>query len=235
MQKISLRSRICCGALVVLVLVGCDSSTTQSTGTNESASGKSTSRRSRKTRRKKPQIKVPQDAYADMTAALNAAANAREKGNSEIQQRAEIWLQQQGTGILPALATILHDPQADLARRITACRVLAALGKAARGELLKAMTSKERLVKIAATERISLIQPADDETVQALVQLLDNEDSACRRIAIQSLRRIGTRARSAIPPLQAIASESNDESIRGEALKALKEIDPRHTLSGLRE
>ena len=233
MQKLSLRSWIWCGALVVLI--GCDSSTTPSTGTNEAASGKSTSRRSRKTIRQKPRIKVPQDAYADMTAALGAAAEAREKGDSEIQQRAEIWLQQQGTGILPALATILHDPQADLARRLTACRVLAALGKVARGELLKAMNSKERLVKIAATERISLIQPADEATVQALVQLLDNADSACRRIAIQSLRRIGTQARSAIPPLQASASESNDESIRGEALKALKAIDPRQTLSGLRE
>ena len=235
MQKLLSRSWIWCGALVVLVLVGCDSSMTPSTGTNEAASGKSNSRLSRKTMRKKPQIKVPQDAYADMTAALNAAAEAREKGDSEIQQRAEIWLQQQGTGILPALATTLHDPQADLAQRITACRVLAALGKAARGEILKAMSCKERLVKIAATERISLIQPADEATVQALVQLLDNADSACRRIAIQSLRRIGPQARSAVAPLQAIASESNDESIRGEALKALKAIDPRQTLSGLRE
>ena len=220
---------------MVLALVGCDSSTPSSTGTNKTASSKSTSRRSRKTVRKKPQIKVPQDAYADMTAALSAAANAREKGDSEIQQRAEIWLQQQGTGILPALATTLHDPQTDLARRITACRVLSALGKAARGELLKAMSSKERLVKIAAAERISLIQPADEATVQALVQLLDNADATCRRIAIQSLRRIGTQARSAVAPLQAIASKSNDESIRGEALRALKAIDPRQTLSGLRD
>ena len=170
-----------------------------------------------------------------MTAALDAAAEAREQGDNRIQQRAETWLQQQGTGILPALATVLHDPQADIARRITACRVLAALGKAARGELLKAIASKERLLKIAATERISLIQPADKATVQALIQLLEDPDTACRRIAIQSLRRIGTQARSAIPPLAAIANESEDESIRGEAVKALKEIDPRHTLSGLRE
>ncbi|MFP6620927.1 MAG: HEAT repeat domain-containing protein [Pirellulaceae bacterium] len=170
-----------------------------------------------------------------MTAALDSAAKAREQGDHQVQQRAEIWLQQQGTEILPALATVLHDPQADIARRITACRVLAALGKAARGELLKALASKDRLVKLAATERISLIQPADKATVQALIQLLEDPDPPCRRIAIQSLRRIGTQARSAIPPLAAIANESEDESIRGEAVKALKEIDPRHTLSRLRE
>ncbi|MDE0735899.1 MAG: HEAT repeat domain-containing protein [Pirellulaceae bacterium] len=235
MKKTSLCSRTWCSALALLVLVGCNSSTTNSTATNKAASGKSASRRSQKTLRKKPRITVPQDAYADVTAALDAAAKAREQGDNRVQQRAETWLQQQGTGILPALATVLHDPQADIARRITACRVLAALGKAARGELLKAIASKERLLKIAATERISLIQPADKATVQALIQLLEDPDTACRRIAIQSLRRIGTQARSAIPPLAAIANESEDESIRGEAVKALKEIDPRHTLSGLRE
>ena len=234
MQQISPCKLTLGSILTLLVLVGCNPANTESNN-NKASSSKNASRAARRKVVKKPRITVPQDAYADVTAALDAAAQAREQDDNQVQQRAETWLQQQGTEILPTLATVLHDPQDEIARRITACRVLAALGKAARGELLKAIASEERLIKIAATERISLIKPADKATVQKLVQLLDDQDPACRRIAIQSLRRIGTQARSAIPSLEAIANASEDESIRGEALKALKEIDPRHTLSGLRE
>ena len=115
------------------------------------------------------------------------------------------------------------------------CRALAALGPPARADLLKAISSDQRSLRIAATERISLIRPSNKQTVERLVQLLDDEDQQWRRIAIQSLRRIGTSARLAIPKLDSLANEAKDEIIRAESLKALKTIDPRHTLSELRD
>ena len=159
---------------------------------------------------------------------------AKEHADNKAAQRAEIWLKQQGSGSIPALAIILHDQDAELPRRITACRALAALGPPARADLLKAISSDQRLLRIAATERISLIRPTDKQTVERLVQLLDDQDQQWRKIAIQSLRRIGTSARQAIPKLDALANQAEDEIIRAEALKALKAINPRHTLSDLR-
>ena len=231
MPKQQLFSFLGCSALLVLLVIGCS---TESSTTTEKGSSK-TSTRSKKPRRRQPVIKVPQDAYSDLEAAISAATTAREKADDKAAQRAEIWLKQQGPGSIPSLSTILHNQDAELARRITACRSLAALGPPARTEVLKAISSDQRSLRIAATERISLIRPSDKQTVERLVQLLDNEDQQWRKIAIQSLRRIGPSARQAIPKLDALANEPKDEIIRAEALKALKVIDPRHTLSELRD
>jgi len=230
MPKQQLFSFLGCSALLVLMVIGCS---TEPSATTDKSSSK-TSTRSKKPRRR-PVIKVPQDAYSDLEAAISAATTAREKADDKAAQRAEIWLKQQGPGSIPSLSTILHNQDAELARRITACRSLAALGPPARTEVLKAISSDQRSLRIAATERISLIRPSDKQTVERLVQLLDNEDQQWRKIAIQSLRRIGPSARLAIPKLDTLANEPKDEIIRAEALKALKVIDPRHTLSELRD
>ena len=230
MSKQSLFSFLCASALLIPLVSGC--STEPSAKTDKGSSQAST--RAKKPRRRQPVIKVPQDAYSDLDAAINAAMAAKEQADDKAAQRAEIWLKQQGSGSIPALATILHDTDAELPRRITACRALAALGPPARADLLKAISSDQRLLRIAATERISLIRPTDKQTVERLVQLLDDQDQQWRKIAIQSLRRIGTSARQAIPKLDALANQAEDEIIRAEALKALKAINPRHTLSDLR-
>lgn len=214
--------------LVLLVTAGCTDQATD----NESST--TTSRQERKPARQKPAITVPQNAYSDVEAALNAAIAAKQQDDDKALLRVETWLQQQGTTVIPALTTVLHDENAEVSRRIIACRSLATLGSPARDELLKMTSSKQPRLRITAIERISLIRPADEQTVQRLIELLDDQDYQCRRIAIQSLRRIGSRARSAIPKLQQLANQSDDDLISGEARKALKEIDPRHTLSGLR-
>ena len=231
MSKQQLFSFLSCSTLLILLVIGC--STEPSTTTGKGSSKAST--QAKKPRRRRPVIKVPQDAYSDLDAAINSAVAAKAQGDNKAAQRAEIWLKQQGSGSIPALATILHDQDAELPRRITACRALAALGPPARADVLKAISSDQRSLRIAATERISLIRPSDKQTVERLVQLLDDQDQQWRKIAIQSLRRIGTSARQAIPKLDTLANESEDEIIRAEALKALKTIDPRHTLSDLRD
>jgi hypothetical protein len=230
MSKQQLLSFFAFPALFILLVTGCNSESSKKPG-KESAK---TASRAKKPRRRQPVIKVPQDAYSDLEAALTAATTAREKADDKAAQRAEIWLKQQGSRSIPALSNVLHNQDAELARRITACRALAALGPPARADLLKAISSDQRSLRIAATERISLIRPADKQTVEKLVELIDSDDQQWRRIAIQSLRRIGTSARMAIPKLDSLANESKDEIIRAEALKALKIIDPRHTLSELR-
>ena len=230
MPKQQLFSFLSCSALLILLVIGCSS---EPAATTDKGSSK-TSTRSKKPRRRRPVIKVPQDAYSNLEAAVSEATTARAKADDKAAQRAEIWLKQQGPGSIPELSTILHNQDAELPRRITACRALAALGPPARADLLKALSSDQRSLRIAATERISLIRPSDKQTVEQLVQLLDNEDQQWRKIAIQSLRRIGPPARQAIPKLDALANEPKDEIIRAEALKALKIIDPRHTLSNLR-
>jgi hypothetical protein len=230
MSKQSLFSFLCASALLIPLVSGCSSEPSAKTDNGSSKA----SRRSKKPRLRQPVIKVPQDAYSDLDAAINAALAAKEQADDKAAQRAEIWLKQQGSSSIPALATILHDTDAALPRRVTACRALAALGPLARADLLKAISSDQRLLRIAATERISLIRPTDKQTVERLVQLLDDQDQQWRKIAIQSLRRIGTSARQAIPKLDALANQAGDEIIRAEALKALKAIDPRHTLSDLR-
>ena len=218
-----------------LVIGGCSVEKGESKANRDTRPPATGAANPRKSATRKPTTRIPQDAYAEVSVAIKAAATARETGNHENQERAETWLQQQGADIVATLATTLHDTQAEVPQRITACRVLAALGEAGRADVLKAMTSPERLIKIAATERISLIRPATGKTVQALVLRLKEKDRDCQRIAIQSLRRIGTPAKKAIPALESIVNQSQDEALQAEALKALKIIDPRHTLSRLRE
>ena len=229
MSKQQLLSFFAFPALCILLVTGCNSESSKKTGKESTK----TASRAKKPKRRQPVIKVPQDAYSDLEAALNAATTAREKADDKAAQRAEIWLKQQGSGSIPALSTILHNQDAELPRRLAACRALAALGPPARAVLLKAISSDQRSLRIAATERISLIRPADKQTVEKLVELIDSDDQQWRRIAIQSLRRIGPSARMAIPKLDSLANGSKDEIIRAEALKALKIINPRHTLSEL--
>jgi HEAT repeat protein len=60
------------------------------------------------------------------------------------------------------------------------------------------------------------------------MELLDaKEDPDLRRSAVGSLGRIGKPAQRAAPKLQEILNSDADESLRGAAKTALKQIDPR--------
>ena len=224
-------TRWCWTLLVLLGAAGCTTETVE----QESSSSTKSSQQTKKRAGQKPAIKVPQNAYANVEAALETAVTAKEEGNVKVLIRAETWMKQQGAKIIPALTAILDDQNAEVPRRTTACRALASLGTAARAPVLKATSSEERRLRFTAIERISLIKPADEPTVQRLIELLEDPDEQCQQIVIQSLKRIGSPARSAVPKLEEFANESTNEIMRGEAVKALKAIEPRTTLSNLRD
>ena len=220
--------------LLLIFLVGCGGQ----------ASGKSAKKTSKKAAPKKPvetfvppppPPKVDQNAFADVDDAMakveELVKNQDEKTGQEM-LKVEAWLLMQGDKIAAELAAKVKDTAGPLATRITACRVLMRLGPAsATTVLMEATASEPREVRVKAIECLGRLKPSSKEIVEKIISLIDDKDYEQRKAAIGALASIGKPAAAAKDRLQAILNDvKEDETIRGLAKKALKEVDPRKGL-----
>jgi HEAT repeat protein len=89
---------------------------------------------------------------------------------------------------------------------------------------LAGLKSKAARVRKAALRLLPYVTPDLDLLVSLLIDLLEDSSLGVRSGALTELYLLGTKARAAIPALEKIAKEDEDEDMRGAAVRALKDI-----------
>lgn len=177
---------------------------------------------------------VKQSDFASVEDALGRVPELVKSSDPQVGRQlmqVEGWLELQGPEIAPQLAALIDDPAADLAIRLTACRVLSKLGGIGTPTLLAATGGEPRQLRLKATECLGRVKPADAKSVQKLIELIETSDFDQRKIALVALAQIGPAAKVAVPKLLAVLNNpKEDETLRSAAKKALKAVDPRKGL-----
>lgn len=183
-----------------------------------------------------PQNTVAPDAFPNVPAALEALRDGLLKSERQQVYKAEGWLALQKEKAVPALAEAVGDEGATIETRIAACRALGRVGPAAAPALFETIKSEKSSgqLKLKAVESLSYVRPSTREIVDGLVGILDDEDARMRQVAVQGLARIGPPAKSSADALLKILNDTAEsETMRGEAKRALKEVDLRRGLMGI--
>lgn len=178
-----------------------------------------------------PAPKVQQQ-FASVDEALGVLIKATDEDDRDRQLASYNWLAGQGEGAVPAVVAAMNDEAISIESRRLACRVLGQLGPAAEPALLEASASDELPLQLKAIESLAAVEPPSRQIVDRLISLMENENEQVRRTAIRSLGNIGTPARAAADKLQALRnSVEANETIRGEADRALKRVRPIRTFN----
>jgi HEAT repeat protein len=127
--------------------------------------------------------------------------------------------------VVPALASLLRDPDVDVAKQ--AAVTLGSYGDgsaAAVPALAQAAELADPEVRVDSMRALGGMSPAvAAPAVPALVTALTNRDADVRRTAAETLGRIGPRARSAVPPLR-VALRDENPNVRRAASDAILSI-----------
>lgn len=220
---------VCFTLLVALTTLGC--------GEMPSAESASKPKKKKSTSTAQPMATAPEvsaDSYASVEAALAEAERLTKSGDVNAGRellKIEMWLEMQGAAIAGELSSKVNDGSQGLATRMTACRVLSRLGAVAKPTIMQASQSDTAMLRVKAIECLGKIKPSDDEIIKRLLTLLEGKEFSERKAALGALANVGPAAKDAVPKLVAILNDqSEDETIRGAAKKALKEVDPRKGL-----
>lgn len=111
----------------------------------------------------------------------------------------------------PSTVTVEPGRVVDPTRGFTTEREI--VGKMDMPELIKALGDKN--LAPSATDELAT---RGDEAVEPLIEALDHNNDAVRQRAIFTLGRLGPAAKAALPKLQAIADDSDDE-VQSDAAK----------------
>jgi HEAT repeat protein len=175
--------------------------------------------------------------FADVDDAWAVLSEAAAKEHTDQIWAVINWLVPQGEPVKVRMVAIMNDPSAGVADRLAACMVLGEMGNAARDELLAAAVSSDLFnVRMRATETLGELTPATPETVNALIKKLDEEkDDRVLRHVVRALGEIGEPAKAAAGKLNAMRDDvaARDDTLRNEAHRALKKVDPRRDFTGL--
>lgn len=180
--------------------------------------------------------KVAPDAYPNVPAAMEALREGLTSNNRDLVIKSEGWLTLQKEKAVPALAEIIKADGTSVEMRIAACRALGRVGPAATPVLFETLSadSASAQMKLKATESLSYVRPSSQPIVDRLVEILRGDDARMRQVALQGLGRIGPPAKSSAGVLlEILNSTAESETMRGEAKRALKEVDPRRGLMGV--
>lgn len=224
-----------------LVLILCAAgATAPGCGPTRAASSKTTTSKPKKHQPSAPKkldlkpVEVKADEFASIEAALTELDRVQELPNAEERNRGEIrvqtWLAMQRDKAAPLIIARVKDPQQDIARRITACRILGKLGPSGTDTLIAVATHDDSSqLRRKAVETLGLIKPAEKKTIDALIALLDDANTQVQWQVIDALIKIGQSAKGAASKLNELRQTHADESIRVSAGEALKKVDPRKT------
>jgi len=114
--------------------------------------------------------------------------------------------------LLPEVVAAIDDKQASI--RLAAARAMAKLGPAAapaRAKLLGVLGGTDRNVAMAAGEALAAIGPS---VLDGLLPLLDDKNELARCGAIYALEKMGAKAASALPKLEALERKDPRSSVR---------------------
>jgi HEAT repeat protein len=184
----------------------------------------------------KPKIVVPQDAYSGVPQALQAYTDALKTQNAGEADRVEAWLEMNGEQSVKGLAEILKDSSTSPETQVAASRALGRSGPTAAKALMEVIaTTKVDQVRLKSIESISILKPANPDTIKMLHGLMTHKDSRVRQSAIQGLARIGAPAKDVVPDLMNVLNNTKEnDTVRSAAKDALKKIDPRKGFHGMK-
>jgi HEAT repeat protein len=140
----------------------------------------------------------------------------------EVSGQAGRALIEMGEPAVPALATLLNDPEARVRR--AAASTLWGLGtkqKAAVPALAGALRDPDPEVRLAAAMALESAGSEAEAAVPALVHALKDSDANVRLWAARALGAVGPAARPAVP---ALVDAAKVDFIRGTAEEALRKI-----------
>jgi HEAT repeat protein len=144
--------------------------------------------------------------------------------NTYVAGRAARALGQMGTNSLPVLTRILGSSPSQPAR-IAALTSIEQMGFEARhivGQIALGADDPDSAVRAATARTLGNVRAPDPLSLQALMRLLEDPNSAVQVNAAQSLARAGRHAQPAIPRLETLATDpACDPAVRSNASRAL--------------
>ncbi|HTN76026.1 MAG TPA: hypothetical protein VL096_12295, partial [Pirellulaceae bacterium] len=140
--------------MLLVSLVGCggEAPEAKSTAATPAKKTKKPAAPAKKPEPPPPPPKIPDDAFADVPAALDALLKAADISDQGAMSRADQWMVQRGAAGIAPLGSTLNDDNAPLARRIAASRALGQMGLAAKPVLMEGLKSKQQRVRIVSLE-----------------------------------------------------------------------------------
>jgi HEAT repeat protein len=182
-----------------------------------------------------PPPKVDPKAFPSIPAALESLGQAAEAADQDGITKADQWLAMQGAAAVGPLGDVLKNESAPLPQRIAVSRTLISL-PGAKEPLLAALDSKEKLVRANVIQSLGRIKPVDKQLVTKCMELARSDDEETQRYAVSALGKMGPAAKDAVPMVQDMLNDKKyNETVRAEARKTLKAIEPRKglmTISG---
>jgi hypothetical protein len=189
---------------------------------------------------------IDPNAFASYEEALAAIVAATAEQKPADMNKAERWLGLQGEKIAAKLSATVKDNGAPLAARISACRVLARIGPVATATLMEVSKkeTKPDQLRQNGVQWMGVIKPTSKEIVDQLIAL-SNESTGTKELnqkirvaALQALLKIGPDVKKLRPDYvetlqNTLNSQTEDDSIRGQAKLTLKSIEPRRGFSGM--
>jgi HEAT repeat protein len=144
------------------------------------------------------------------------------------QEAAVYCLGQLGAKAATAVTGVLKETDASV--RVRACRVLGAIGPAAKGAALKLadlVKDKDATIREAAATALGNIGPEAKAAIPNLLNLAKGSDLSLRIVSMRALVQIGPDAKT-IVPICALALKEKNNNLRLSALELLWRADPKH-------
>lgn len=182
-----------------------------------------------------PPTPVDPDAFASVPDAIKGYVTAAGTDDQKRMALANEWMIAQGPAAVLPLSKVLADETAPAEQRIVAAKVLGRL-PGTKAALLAAIDAKKPEVRVNVVQALGLVKPVDAEIVAKCMELVGDKDPQIQRYAVVALGKMETAAKDAVPLLQRILNDKqHNDTVRAEARKSLKAIDPRRGLMGLNE
>lgn len=182
-----------------------------------------------------PPAPVDPDAFASVPDAIKGYVTAAGTDDQKRMALANEWMIAQGPAAVLPLSKVLADETAPAEQRIVAAKVLGRL-PGTKAALLAAIDAKKPEVRVNVVQALGLVKPVDAEIVAKCMELVGDKDPQIQRYAVVALGKMEGAAKDAVPLLQRILNDKQfNDTIRAEARKSLKTIDPRRGLMGLNE
>lgn len=182
-----------------------------------------------------PRAPVDPNAFANVPEAIKGYVAAAGADDQKRMALANEWMIAQGPAAVLPLSKVLSDETASAEQRIVAAKVLGRL-PGTKAALFAAVDTKKPEVRVNVVQSLGLVKPVDAEIVAKCIELTNDKDPQIQRYAIAALGKMEGAAKDAVPLLQRILNDKqHNDTIRAEARKSLKAIDPRRGLMGLSE
>jgi hypothetical protein len=183
--------------------------------------------------RPEPREPVDPNAFESVPDAIKAYVAAAGNDDQKTMALANEWMILQGPAAVLPLSKVLSDETAPAEQRIVAAKVLGRL-PGTKAALLAAIDTKKPEVRVNVVQSLGMVKPVDAEIVAKCIELASDKDPQIQRYAVAALGKMESAAKDAVPLLQRILNDKeHNDTIRAEARKSLKAIDPRKGLMGL--